>query len=123
MATVYSQVIGSPDTGNSDVSAGAGGTPSALVTSGASNTVSATTNTFIGWNSATTSAKAQTIPSAATTKDQIITVKDVYGTAATYNITVTPVSGTIDGQADFVISSNKAAYTFQADGTSNWMVV
>jgi hypothetical protein len=51
-----------------------------------------------------------------------VQIKDVYGNANTYNITITPVSGTIDGGAAFVLSSNKAAVTLQADGTSNWMV-
>jgi len=95
---------------------------STLIASGASNTVSVTTNVLIGWNSATTSAKAQTIP-APTTKDQIIVIKDIIGTAATYNITITPVSGTIDTTASLIMSSNKSSITLQADGISNWMVI
>ena len=123
MPTIYSQVIASTDTGISDVDSGGGNSspPSTLITSGTTNTVSVTTNVFIGWNSATASNKEQTIP-APTTKDQQITIKDVYGSASPFRIRITPVSGTIDGETYMDIDNNKASLTLQADGTSNWMV-
>ncbi len=51
-------------------------------------------------------------------------VKDVIGTASTYNITVSPNgSDTIDTAASHVINENFASRVFISDGVSKWFVV
>jgi hypothetical protein len=50
-----------------------------------------------------------------------IMIKDESGNASVNNITITPASGTIDGQATLVISANYAAYTLYSSG-SNWFI-
>ena len=101
---------------------GTGGQTSSLIVSTGLSDTFGSTDVLVAWNSAAASAKAETIP-APTSLGRTITVKDEYGNAATYNITLTPVSGTIDGVAKFVMSANKQSVTLVADGTSNWMVV
>lgn len=91
-----------------------------LVASGTTDTVLAT-DTFIGWNSSTTSAKAESI-SAGTFAGQTVIIKDAIGTAGTYNITVTASGCTIDGQATKVMSNNLESIGLKWDGVSNWMV-
>jgi len=91
------------------------------ISNGTSDVASLTDN-LIAWNSATASPKTETIPAPTTVGDSI-TIKDKIGTAGTYNITITPVSGTIDYSASFVLSSNYNAVTLVADGISNWMVI
>lgn len=52
-----------------------------------------------------------------------IEVKDAGGLSSVYNITVLPPSGqTIEGQANFVIASNKACFRFVFNGVSDWYV-
>ncbi len=46
-----------------------------------------------------------------------ITIKDVNGVAATYPMTITPSSGTFDGQATFVLQYAYQAITFYSNGT------
>jgi hypothetical protein len=50
------------------------------------------------------------------------TIKDGNGDAFTYNITVTPASGTIDGAATAVLNVNYDSQTYECDGT-NWYKV
>jgi len=49
-------------------------------------------------------------------------VKDISGTAATFNITVTAVGHTIDGAASAVINTNFGSLTFLFNGT-NWSII
>jgi len=96
-------------------------TPTRLISSGSSDTAT-NTDGSIGWNSASASAKTESIP-APTQLGQNITIKDAYGNAGTYSITVTPVSGTIDGQANYVLDQNYEAITLVANGSTNWMIL
>jgi hypothetical protein len=52
---------------------------------------------------------------------RVIIVKDESGNASVNNITITPASGTIDGQASLVISANYASYSLYSSG-SNWFI-
>ncbi len=81
-----------------------------------SGTFSATANeTHLVDVSAATS--AVTLPAVAA--DIFVRIKDKLGSSNTYNITVTPASGTVDGAANDVISSNFASVVYVCDGT-NW---
>lgn len=53
---------------------------------------------------------------------QIFIIKDGKGDAQTNNITITPSSGTIDGQATCIISTNFAAKQLIYDGI-NWEIL
>jgi hypothetical protein len=66
-----------------------------LISTGSSNTTTLY-SALIAWNSATTSAKSQTIPTSIGSM-QVIVVSDVIGTAYAYPITVAPVTGVIHG--------------------------
>lgn len=59
-------------------------------------------------------------PNAATPWGRV-NIKDGGGDAGTNNITVTPVSGDVDGQADFLININYQGQSFLDDGTT-WNV-
>ena len=62
---------------------------------------------------------AITLPAGSAGRVNII--KDESGNASVNNITITPASGTIDGQASLVISANYAAYSLYSSG-SNWFI-
>ena len=100
---------------------GAAFTATRIISSGTSDTASASDH-LIAWNSASASAKTETIPSPTLIGDTYV-IKDAYGNAATYNITITPVSGTIDNASSYVLNSNLQSVTIVANGSSNWMVV
>lgn len=53
---------------------------------------------------------------------RLVTIKDMKGNAASYNITIMPVTGTIDGFPTLVISSNYQSYTLLFNGTG-WTIV
>ena len=53
---------------------------------------------------------------------QLVIIKDVSGTAFTYPITVSPVTGTIDGFPTFILSNNYQSVTFYYNGTS-WSII
>lgn len=53
---------------------------------------------------------------------QIEVIKDVGGNASVYNITVNPFSGTIDGLASFIMTSNYQSVTFYYNG-SFWSII
>ena len=93
----------------------------AKITSGTSYTAQST-DALIALNSSTLSAKSITIPSASVS-GKSYTIKDEYGNAGAYNITIAPTSGTIDNSSSFVISQNYGSITLIADGSTNWMVV
>lgn len=68
-------------------------------------------------------ARGVTLPSAAKFRaGNRIILKDAAGSAAAGNITFTPASGTIDGAATLVFSSNYQTSTLVTDGT-NWFTV
>lgn len=79
-----------------------------IISSGTSDTV-LSTDTTIGWNSATTSVKTQTIP-APTGSGRTLAIVDIYGTlnpgsgAGTYNINITPAAGLVAGSSSFPIN-------------------
>lgn len=100
---------------------GAGFLSTREITSGVSDAATSNDN-LIAWDSSSASAKTQTIP-VPTKKSKTLVIKDEYGNAGTYNITISPASGTIDGSATFVMNSNLQSVTLVANGTSNWMVV
>ena len=58
---------------------------------------------------------AVTLPAVAV--DIYVRIKDSLGNSNTNNITVTPASGTIDGAANDVISSDYASVVYVSDGT------
>jgi hypothetical protein len=49
------------------------------------------------------------------------TVKDAAGNAGAFNITITPTSGTFDGQANFIIFQNYGSVSFYSDATNIWV--
>lgn len=46
------------------------------------------------------------------------TVKDAGGTAGSFPITITPATGNIDGQTNYVITNNYDSVDFYSDGTN-----
>lgn len=93
------------------------------ITSGASDTVLAT-DYLIAWDKASGSASAESLFACASGIDgKVYVIKDEKGDAATNNITITPVSGTIEGASNAVLNSNNASVTLQCDAsTTNWVV-
>lgn len=69
-----------------------------------------------------TSVARTIIPLASPTTGQKFIIKDSVGTAATFNITVTPSGKNIDGQASYVINTNYGSMTIIYNGTE-WSVV
>jgi len=93
------------------------------VPSGTTNTAASADLTVI-WNSSSTGTKNQTIPAAASgNAGEDIVIKDGIGTAGTYNIVITPVSGTIDGASAIAITANKNSLTLRSDGAGNWVAI
>jgi hypothetical protein len=92
------------------------------ITTGSSDAAGANDQTIV-WASVTAAAKAESIPACSTSVRADIFVKDEQGTAATYNITITPTSGTIEGAATYVISTAKGAVRLRCDGAGNYMVM
>lgn len=68
----------------------------------------------------TSSARSLTLPAVATTL--CLVVKDITGSAASNNITITPASGTIDGSATYLIDWNYGAVTVVSDGTNYYVI-
>ena len=63
------------------------------------------------------------LPAAAAVNDYTnYVVKDGKGDAATNNILITPVAGTIDGATTVTINANYGALVFTSDGT-NWHLI
>jgi len=67
-------------------------------------------------NKGTPAATTVNLPASPTT-GQAYTIGDCAGNAATYNITVTPAAGNIDGSSTFPISSNWGVWDGYYDGT------
>ena len=94
-----------------------------LVSTGTSDTSADITITTIKWTSTSAANKTEVLPAcAASTRALIITLKDGAGTAATYPITVSSPSSTIDYAVSFTINTVRASYAFQCDGAGDWSV-
>jgi hypothetical protein len=104
---------------------GGGGSPNTIrvILTGSADAAS-TTDITIAWNSSSASAKSQVVPACTSLNAaKIYTIKDEYGNAQQYPITIAPPSGTIDGLNTYVIQTNLAAVTMQCDGISNYVVL
>lgn len=84
-----------------------------------------TTDGVIYWNYSYSGTKTQSIPAASSfLSGQTLTIKDRYGDAGTNPISITPVTGTIDDAAKYVINEPKMSVTLSADAASNnWIVL
>lgn len=91
------------------------------VTSGTTDTATVA-DSVIAWNSATSGAKTQNIL-AGTFNGQTFTVVDEYGDAATNNIIITIIGGTINGAATYTINLNTQSITMKWNGNGNYIVV
>lgn len=52
----------------------------------------------------------------------ILIIKDEIGTAASYAITMTPVTGTIDHSSSYIMNFNFQSVQLLCDGASNWII-
>lgn len=97
-----------------------GAVPSRIISSGSSD--SATINDgYVGWASAATSAKTQTIP-ASTGSDQMLVIKDVQYNSDTYPITIAAASGNIDIYTSVDISTPGGWVTL-LDTSNGWSII
>ncbi len=105
------------------ISTGTTGTPASgqIFSSGASVTMLAASSALIVRKGSSGSATAVTLPSSPV-PFQLYSVKDGQGDAATNPITITPSSGSIEGQTSFVISYAYQTMTFLHDGSA-WNVI
>lgn len=104
---------------------GFGGPPPRLVSSGLVDTASST-DSWIGWTSATVGIKTQNIPPGsldALGDSSVLTITDVGGIASiTYPIVLTGSGGaTIMGQSTLSIIYPYNSITLKWDGVSNWI--
>jgi hypothetical protein len=96
--------------------------PTRTVTSGF-DSASATDHT-VKWNKAIGSASLENIPACAPSiTGRVYVFKDGKGDANANNITIAPVSGTIDGASTYVIRTAYGAVSLQCDGGSDWSVI
>lgn len=122
--------------GQVTIGAGTAGTINNMAIGGTTATTAKFTGLTVGYASVTTTpytASADTyiigvnragpvaITLPANTAGRIIAIKDESGNASVNNITITPASGTIDGQANLVIAGNYVSYTLYCNG-SNWFI-
>lgn len=78
---------------------------------------------MIVWDSSDAAAKSESISACSSANaGRELVVKDEYGNAGTYNITLTPASGTIEGAASDAITANHGWVRMTCDGGSNWML-
>lgn len=63
-----------------------------------------------------------TLPAATTCSNWFGVIKDIGGNALATNITIAPVSGTIDGAASVLLQGNYAAKTIYSSGSRGWFV-
>jgi hypothetical protein len=92
-----------------------------VVTASGNITVSATAARHICANLSTPAAIAVNLP-ASPSLGLIYSVDDCAGNAATYNLTVTPAAGSIDGSSTYVISNNYGSWSGYYTG-SRWKTV
>jgi hypothetical protein len=69
-----------------------------------------------------TSAARTIIPMAAPVTGTLYIIKDTVGSAATFNITITPSGKNIDGAASYVINSNYGSITIVYNG-AEWSII
>jgi hypothetical protein len=101
---------------------GPGPNPATLWVVTASGTISPlSTDGIIIVNKTTPAATAVTLMSSPPT-GQSVTIKDGAGNAATYNITVSPAAGLIDGLGTMVLNNNYASCTLVYNGTG-WNII
>ena len=74
-------------------------------------------NVLCIWNSSSTGAKTQTVPTS-TGSGNKLTIVDQANTAATYNITISPVSGSVLGNN--LVYTNKG-YQSWIDSVNGWI--
>lgn len=88
------------------------------------NLTISSSDTFVYLLVDTTAARAITLPAAADVDaGRFYIVKDVTGSALTYNITVNRAgSDLIDGATSFVMNSNYGSIWIVSDGTSAWSI-
>lgn len=92
-----------------------------LITGGSAHTVM-NNDGVIGWNSPVALAKTETLGQGVF-PGQEVEIKDVYGNAGTYNITISASGCTIDNAANYVINGNLGSVRFKWDGSSNWSIL
>lgn len=71
----------------------------------------------VGFNKTVSDATAVTVTMASLMDGVKYTIKDVKGDCDTYNITITPDSGTIEGASSYVLNNPFQAVTFFKSGT------
>lgn len=98
--------------------------PLRTIASGTTDSVSsADQNGTVAWNSNSTSAKTESLfACTALISGFNVTIKDEFGTAGTYPITISSASN-IDGMSGYIMAFNYQAVRLQCDGsTSKWVV-
>lgn len=96
--------------------------PHVRVISAGSSDTALTTDYGINWNSSSGAPKSETLPACNSTSTQQLVVSDEYGDSWANPITVTPLSGTINGQSYYPLSAaGGASWTIGCDGVSNWV--
>jgi hypothetical protein len=92
------------------------------VTTGVSHTVILSSPLMCTyWTSATAGPKATTIPGAGPTNAGYLWVMKT--TLGNFDLhTITPATGTVDGQPTFTFNDNKDSYSLISNGVSNWMI-
>jgi hypothetical protein len=75
---------------------------------------------FVGINYA--GSQSSQIP-AATGSGRVLIIKDTSGAASLNNITISPVTGTIDGSSNVIINFNYQSFTLFDGNTGNWSIV
>lgn len=101
-----------------------GATPIRTVSSGTSDSVAtADQNGTVAWNSNSTSAKSESLFACTSLISGFtVTIKDQYGSAGTYPITISS-SSNIDGQPVYIMSFNYQAVTLQCNGTTTTWII
>lgn len=78
--------------------------------------------TVINVHPGTSSAKTLSLKGcSAIDKGTVVEIKDGDNNSSTYNITVTPVTGTINNSSNYVISTDGASLKLTCNGSSDWV--
>jgi len=104
---------------NAQASGGGSGISNQYTVSSGSSYTATQTSLIVMFNSSATSSKTLTIPTSTGSYGQIV-VMDIYGNAATYNITVSPVIGSIKGPS--VLNANYQSITL-IDTPNGWLSI
>ncbi len=106
--------------GSSVASSGSGVITYKDVTTSPYSVITGDAQKVLGVNTST--AKTLNLPAASNV--MFVQIKDVTGSAATNNITLTPSGAdTIEGVASFAINENYAARSLVSDGVSKWFIL